>query len=71
MNKINIGSEAPLVLTAVTLFNPSDLSQQGLSLQKQRRVQAQQLHNGRLSLGIFCVKHLQDTMLPRPIKSEN
>lgn len=29
-------SEVPLVLTAVTLFNPSDLSQWELSLQKQR-----------------------------------
>lgn len=26
VNKINIGSEVPLVLTAVTLFNPSDFS---------------------------------------------
>lgn len=54
MNKINRGSEVPLVLTVVALFNPTDLSQLELALQKQSHVQGQQLHNGSLSLGTFC-----------------
>lgn len=68
-NKTTVGREVPLALPVVTLSNPSDFSPWELALQKQRHVQGQQLHNGRLSLGIFYVTHVRDTMVPRPNKN--